>query len=308
MRAKIAGMCLTVCLGAAACWAQEPAKQEPQAPAPEAANAGMDFSVEPNHPTYAFVYCSGFVASEPVQGDIRVISGEQADYKNGFSDREYIYINRGASQGVKAGDRYEVVRPVKETNKVPWFKSQDRLMRAMGTRYADLGQARVVVVHQNVSIARIIFTCGTYFQRGDIVRPFTERPEGPYKPASAFDHFAPVDGKPVAMIVSGKEFQQAYGQNDTVFVNLGSSQGVKVGDYFRVFRYQGSRSETIPVIKDYQYQMYGFGSTPQRYSWKDLPRELVGEGIVLRVSNNASVVLITFSSSEMFAGDYVELE
>ncbi len=53
---------------------------------------------------------------------------------------------------------------------------------------------------------------------------------------------------------------------------------------------------------------YGFGSAPERYSWNDLPREILGEGIVLSVTKNSSTVLITYSSSTIYSGDYVEVE
>jgi hypothetical protein len=39
-----------------------------------------------------------------------------------------------------------------------------------------------------------------------------------------------------------------------------------------------------------------------------LPREIVGEGIVLNVSQNSATVLITVTRNEIFAGDYAELE
>ena len=110
------------------------------------------------------------------------------------------------------------------------------------------------------------------------------------------------------MMVFGKDFSQNFGQFSTVYVNLGTAQGVNVGDYVRVFRYQGSAAETAPYYADYQYKMYGFGSTPVSYKWNDLPREILGEGIVLNVSPNASTVLLTFSRVEIFAGDYVEVE
>ena len=41
---------------------------------------------------------------------------------------------------------------------------------------------------------------------------------------------------------------------------------------------------------------------------KDLPREVLGEGIVLSVTRNAATVLITYSMEEMYAGDYAEIE
>ena len=110
------------------------------------------------------------------------------------------------------------------------------------------------------------------------------------------------------MVVAGTDFSQLYGKNTSVYVNLGTKQGVKVGDYFRIFRYQGSMAETVPQTKDYQYTMYGFGSAPQRYEWNDLPREVLGEGIVINVSRNSSTVVITYSTIEIYAGDYVEIE
>ena len=39
-----------------------------------------------------------------------------------------------------------------------------------------------------------------------------------------------------------------------------------------------------------------------------MPREDLGEGVVLRTGPNSATVLITFSLREIFAGDYVELE
>jgi hypothetical protein len=258
-------------------------------------------------PDASSIYCSGFYTGQKVPDEGRLISGEQSNYKITFAQGDYVYINRGGNQGVKEGDRFSVVRPVTEPLDVPWFKWQLKLMRAMGTAYADLGQVRVVKVHANVAIAQVAFSCD-YMQRGDIVRPFEERPTPPYKDAGKFDHFAPVSGKPVAMVVAAKGFHEVVGKIETMYVNLGTSQGVKVGDYFRIFRYQGSTSEYAPQTKGYQYEMYGFGSAPKRYQWNDLPREVLGEGIVLNTSHNSSTVMITFSSAAVYAGDYVELE
>jgi hypothetical protein len=205
------------------------------------------------------------------------------------------------------GDRFSVVRPDKDPTDMPWFKWQAKLMKAMGEMYQDAGQLRVVNVQPKVSVAQVIFSCG-YMQRGDILLPFQERPSPPLKDPAAFDHFAPVTGKPVAMLVAGRDYSQAYGKLSAVYVNLGTNQGVKVGDYLRIFRYQGSTAETLPQSKGYQYMMYGFGSAPARYEWNDLPREVLGEGVVIHVSHNSSTMVITLNSIETYAGDYVEVE
>jgi hypothetical protein len=290
MRARIAVLSLSVFLGAAAISAQNTPQGGP-----------------PKQVDYSSVNCSGFVTDPRVPDEIRIVSGEQSNYKLNWALGDYVYINRGQDKGVRVGDRFSVVRPDKDPADVQWFKWQRKLFSAMGAQYLDAGQVRVVNVQPRVSIAQVIFSCG-YMQRGDIVVPYQERPEPPFKEPAAFDHFAPVSGKPVAMVVGGKDYGQVFGKLSAVYVNLGTNQGVKVGDYFRIFRYQGSMAETVPQERGYQYTMYGFGSAPGRYAWNDLPREVLGEGIVINVSRNSSTMVITFNSVEVYAGDYVEIE
>ncbi|OLD82376.1 MAG: hypothetical protein AUF67_04470 [Acidobacteria bacterium 13_1_20CM_58_21] len=284
-------MSLSVFLGAAASSAQNVTPTAPAIPQ-------IDFST---------VNCSGFVADQRVPDEIRLVSGEQSNYKITFARGDYVHINRGQDKGVRVGDRFSVVRPDKDPTDVPWFKWQEKLLKAMGTPYLDAGQVRVVDVQPKVSVAQVIFSCG-YMQRGDILQPYQDRPAPPYKDPATFDHFAPVSGKPVAMVVAGKDYGQIYGKLSAVYVNLGTNQGVKVGDYLRIFRYQGSMAETVPQTKGYQYFMYGFGSAPMRYEWNDLPREILGEGIVINVNSNSSTMIITFNSIEVYAGDYIEIE
>jgi hypothetical protein len=290
MRARIAVLSLSVFVGAGVCSAQNAA---PIAPLPQ-----VDYST---------VNCSGFVSNEKVPDEMRIVSGEQSNYKITFARGDYVHINRGLDKGVRVGDRFSVVRPDKDPTDVPWFKWQSKLLKAMGTLYLDAGQLRVVSVQPKISIARVSFSC-EFMQRGDIVLPYQDRPAPPFKDPAAFDHFAPVSGKPVAMLVAGKDYTQLFGKLSPVYVNLGTNQGVKVGDYLRIFRYQGSHSETVEMDPGYQYKLYGFGSAPQRYEWNDLPREVLGEGIVLSVSRNSSTVMITFTNIEVYAGDYVEIE
>ena len=303
MRAKSTGLCLAILLAAAVAAAQLAPSTAPASPGAAQAQA-PPAALQPD---YSSIYCAGFFTDQKVPDDTYLISGEQSNIKILFSERDYVYINKGSNSGIRVGDQFSVVRPVKDPLELSWFKWQKGLVGAMGTLYEDQGRLRVVDVHPKVSIAEVTFSCG-YMQRADIVRPYQDRPAPPFKEAAAFDHFAPVNGKPVAMVVSAKDFRQSAGAGSIVYVNLGTGKGVKVGDYFRVFRYQGSRNETAYQTPGYQDRLYGFGSTPQRYSWNDLPRELLGEGIVLNVSRNSSTVLLTHSRIEIYAGDYVELE
>jgi len=299
MRAIAAGISLGLVLVGASARSQNNAQNPPVSSTQAVPTA--------TSPDYSAVYCANFVTSENVPDDLRLISGEYSNAKITFATRDLVYVSKGANQGVHVGDRFSVVRPVSDPDHVQWFKWQTKLFKAMGTLYKDAGQLKVVNVQPNVSVAEVTFACD-YMERGDIVRPMQDRPTPPFKPASQFDQFAPASGKSVGMLVTGKEFSNVYGKFGTVYVNLGTNQGVTVGGYMRVFRYEGSSSETVVYYHDYQYKMYGFGSTPQAYSWNDLPRNVLGEGIVLNVGPNSSTMLITYSRSDLWAGDYAEIE
>ena len=295
MRANVAGLCLSLVFGAAVSMAQEAPVSSTQ-PVPP-----------PSQPWHSTVYCSGFYTTERVSDELRLVGGEQSEYKIRFVTEDIVFLSKGSNQGVREGDRFSVVRPDKDALQVQWFKWQDKLTSAMGEHYVDLGELQVIKVQPNIAIAKVSASCDP-MQRGDIVRPFVERPTGPFKDAAVLDTLAPVSGKPVAMVVRAKHTLQMTGRGDTVYVNLGTSQGVKVGDYFRIFRYQGTRSQATPVERDYQDRLYGFGTNPKHYSWNDLPREVLGEGIVLNASQNSASVLITVTRTEIYSGDYVELE
>lgn len=260
------------------------------------------------------IYCAGLVTSEAIPHDTYVITGEQSERKNVFDPGDYVFVNKGSNQGAKVGDVFSVVRPVTDPIKVEWTKSQFAMLERMGTVWEDEARIQVVVVRPDISIGRIEHACN-YLQRGDIVLPFVERPMPPLKPQEKFDRFAPATGKPLAMVITGKKFQQQFGVTDIAYVNLGNSQGVKVGDYFRIFRYQGTQHETAFQSARFAFDVegslgptYGYGSVPKKWDWTNVPREDIGEGVVLRTGPNSSTVQITFSQREIFAGDYVELE
>jgi hypothetical protein len=271
----------------------------------------------PNVPRANDLYCSGTVTNESVPQDTYVITGEQSATKITFDEGDYVYVNKGGDQGVKVGDEFSVVRAVKDPYGIEWTKWEFAILHKMGTVWEDEGRVKVLVVRQNVSIGQVEHSCD-YVQRGDILLPFTERPAPPLKPAS-FDRFAPANGKQMAMVITGKKFQQQVGNEDIIYVNLGNAQGVKVGDYFRIFRYQGTQHETDYQTPRYSFDqeygmaipdagIYGFGKVSKKHDWSNTPREDIGEGIVLRTGPNSATVLITFCLREVFPGDYVEVE
>jgi hypothetical protein len=260
------------------------------------------------------VYCSGIITTDDVPRGTFIITGEESGSHVTYTVGQMVYLNKGADDGVKVGDEFSVVRPVEDSLREEWTKWQTDILKRMGTEWADEGRLKVVELQPKTSVAVIEHMCDM-IQRGDVALPFTAQPSLPLKPLGQFDRFAPPDGKPLAMVMVGKNFRNQMGSNDVFYVNLGNTQGVHVGEYFRIFRYTGTEHETAFQTPRYAFDLqydkspsYGFGSVPVKYDWSNTPREVIGEGIVLRTGPNASTVLITFATREVYSGDYVELE
>jgi hypothetical protein len=272
----------------------------------------------PRTPSPGLVYCSGIVTTESVPRNTYVITGEGSDYRIVFNDGDNVFINKGSDDGVKAGDEFQVVREVKDPYVIQWTEWEQHILNKMGRLWADEGRLKVLVARPKVSIARVEGACD-FIQHGDTVLPFVERARPEIKVDSHFDQFAPPNGKPLAMIITGKNFIAAMGNQNIAYVNLGAGQGVKVGDYFRIFRYQGTQHETVYQTPRYAFDqdfrmsakdvnIVGFGSVPKKWNWSNVPRQDIGEAVVLRTAPNSSTILITLSLSEIYSGDYVELE
>ena len=273
-----------------------------------AATAASAQEMKVSTPTYDDIYCSGRIDGEQIPTNTFIITGEGSDTRITFQQNDYVYVNKGTDQGVKVGDELLAMRPVSDPTLEPYFKWQFTITKKIGQMWEDEGRLKVVVAQPNASVAQVVHACN-YIQRGDILLPAADRPVPPLKPAANFDRFAPPSGKALAMVLIGRYFHVELGTNDIMYVNLGANQGVKVGDYFRVFRYTGQEDQTAFQEAHHAFEVEGFGGVSSaKYKWDNVPREVLGEGVVITVTPNSATVLLTFSLREIFSGDYVELE
>jgi len=254
--------------------------------------------------TEADTYCAGMVTNEQVPYDMYVISGPEADPQTIFSLGQYVYINKGSSGGVKVGDEFMVMRPAKDFLHVQIFDEEHKLANEMGQQWSDVGRLRVAVVYPNTAIAKISYSC-TYMQRGDYVRPVVEYPTPSFKPLKDLDRFAPPSGKASGRVVRGKGYLSVAERGGIMYINV---TGVKPGDYVRFFRPTARQDYALYQLGGMTDHVFGFGSTPLRWKSEDVPREVLGEGVVLRVTPTSASVLVFNPLREIYIGDFVELE
>lgn len=256
------------------------------------------------------VYCSGFVASSPLPANLRIVMAEDAVGGVTYSQYDYIYLSHGANGGVSVGQRYSVVRPVNDPNPIQAFDGQNAIWKTLGQHYMDLGWVEVTGVHPTTATALVQLACDA-LRAGDVLVPFRERPAPVFKASETFDRFASISSRGEATIIWGKEFQVMVGQGDVMYVNLGTGQGVKVGDYYRIYRYgsgtiyKGYKGMGRGLLRHERGMPYGYNIPKMR---RDLPREVLGEALVVHADQSSSTAVVTLSLGEIHAGDFVELE
>jgi outer membrane protein OmpA-like peptidoglycan-associated protein len=280
--------------------------QGPQASAPEVKLTNILARQEA--PTYSDVYCSGFISNQPLQRAGYVAGGWGTPHDVRFVDREYVYLE---GSGFSVGALYSVVRQERDPNRYEAFRGQAALLRHAGRAYADIGRVRVVEVRGKMAIAQVEFNC-TDIMEGDAAIPFAERQRPALRAQINFDRFAQPNGKLTGRIMLAKDFDDLLGMGRKVYLNVGTNQGVKVGDYFRAVRtYQSYRNDEVDNLSFKASYLDDRQIPAGMFPYSRLhafPRISLGEMIVLNVSPTSSTAMVTFSLEDIHLGDGVELE
>lgn len=261
----------------------------------------------PDLPSHTQVYCAGIVSRQAPAAAGFVVSGEDAADRLMFFDGDYVYLRAETGRGLKPGDQYLVVRPIVDPTAIPWFQGEGRLRRGMGRLWADVGRVRIVGIQKNVVVGEVEMSCRA-MERGDRLVAFDMRPEPTLPPARPARRFIARSGRPVGRVVMARSFRQELGAGDVAYVNLGSERGTGVGDRVVFYRSPGTQDRVVYSTRGTSTRVQGFGHSPVPVAARKLPREILGQGIVLRVSATAATVLVTYSSAEIDLGDYAELE
>ncbi|MFY9560931.1 MAG: hypothetical protein WAQ52_11915 [Terriglobales bacterium] len=269
-------------------------------------------------PTAADLYCAGFISKERVPDANFVDGGLQTPSTTKFTNGEIVYL---AGTGYQQGQQYTIVRELRDVNEYEFYQGQRKMISATGQPYAEVGRVRVLDTRSHSAVAQVEFSCDP-INPGDIAIPFAEKQPIAFHAPILFDRFAPSSGKLSGRIVVGKDFDGTLGTGAKVYMNLGSNQGVKAGDYFRAVRsyntdlrdpvdslsFKASTSEdTQKRLPTFEAKMFTRTKGPNIHV-ADLPRRAVGEVVILSVTPTTSTGMIVFALEDVHAGDAVELD
>lgn len=265
---------------------------------------------EANKPGYNLTYCAGLISEHRLQEGLRVATGEEADTRTQFVVGDLVYLNLGAGWIVNPGGHYMVLRPVEDLIRSEAFPRQFERLRALGIMYKEVGRIKVNVVRAQSATATVLHNCEP-IQPGDVCIPFDLKDEPTLQLNRRLDPLAPPTGKISGTIIAGKGYAWTLGQRDVAFLDIGGKQGVAIGQYYRVYRpfdakndiFHKPATEYPPNLASEQMSPR---LTPQQQA--GLPRQIVGEMVIIHVEGKAATALITSVRRPIQVGDYVELQ
>ncbi|MGH9513806.1 MAG: hypothetical protein ACRD2U_16890 [Terriglobales bacterium] len=269
-------------------------------------------------PTYADLYCSGFLSPKELPDASFVAGGLQTPTTTKFVNGDMVYLAGG---GYQTGQEYTIVRELRDVNEYQIFAGQRALIKATGRPYGEEARVRIVDTRSKMAIAQIEFSCDPV-NPGDFAVPFVEKQTVAFHPQIRFDRFLPHDHQVNGRILMAKDFDSELGTGLKVYMNVGSNQGVKVGDYFRAVRsytadlhdpvdslsFKASTSEDTQK-KPPSIEPNFFNKTSgAKIHVADLPRRSVGEIVIIGTTPTTSTGMIVFALEDVHLGDDVELD
>jgi len=223
----------------------------------------------------AEIYCFGKLIQDESIFSFTINSAERIQFQDHYSEGDVVYIDGGAEQGIKAGDRFFILHRA-ETVRVLHPVSNT----SIGHPYPYVGQLKILCAQENSSIAEITFACD-FVSLGDVLLPFRPIPIPLVVDPDPTDRCDMANGLATGYVIYSKDLVLTSGIGQVVMIDLGAAEGLYPGQFATVFR-------DNPV--------------------KGMPRLVVGEIGLLTVEEGYSTAIITRGWSPVVLGDRIELK
>jgi hypothetical protein len=321
---------LFVLLLAATSWAQSiPQERLPDKTVPDLASVQAPEGTVPTSnsfpveriptPTYADLYCAGFISKHVLPDANFIQGGLETPTTTKFNRGDIVYL-RGT--GYTAGSEFEIVRALQDINEYEMFPGQKKVLKETGQPYEEVGRVKIIDSRNKAAVAFVEYSCDG-INPGDTAIPFAEKQRIEAHGPIRFDRYLPASSSKVSgRIVMAKDFDSQVGTGQKVYINVGSNQNVKIGDYLRIVRsYESDLKDPVDslsfraaIAEDTQKKMPSFD--PEMFEKqngpvihvRDLPRRAVGEMVILGVTDTTATGMIVFANENVMPGDGVEFD
>lgn len=274
------------------------------------------------------LYCAGYIRQAGVDTGIEVVGAKDEKDKYFYAQGDDLYVSMGASEGVKVGDIFSVIRPRGKV-KSEWTRKKN-----IGFYVEEVGAVKVIRVMRDVSVAKVETSCNSILL-GDLLQKTPARTSPVFQKRAALDLYANPSGKAAGRILMARDSREVLSREQVVYVDLGSEDSVGVGDYLTIFRPLGTGNMYTKEPKElidgtnegFQSNRYKSGkfsnqaprkkgsqangsivTTADAKKGRPSLRRVVGEMVILNVQEKTATAVIIRNESEIYTGDYVEVQ
>jgi len=216
------------------------------------------------------VQASGYITSKPIPCLGNIVGGR--DQMVNFSEGEVVYIELLAERQVKAGDRFPVIRLGK-------FVTDPQTGKKFGNLLLIAGELVILEEGRKKVVSARIEKSYRSINIGDQIIP----PEKAIPAAIPLRTAKKIEGA----VIATQETVENISQNEIIFINRGSQDGVIVGNLFSIYKL-GYFAEDALTGKNVR-----------------LPLIKAGEAVVVSVQEETSAAIVTLSSQGFSIGDKV---
>ena len=261
--------------------------------------------MKPNHELaadHSDMVCSGYILADKWESDTYVYAAEE-EGKVAFGPGDVVYINKGLSDGVQAGDKFFVVhQEVKVKHPVTG--------RMLGYFVRKEAVAQVIAAQAETATVELVDGCHPV-HLGHSLISFTEL-ESPKRRDIDLARYGVEDNdKASGYLVYAQNRLNAVGEGDIVYIDLGMADGIEKGDYLMIYRdvvtnQKPNEAGLARVHYKHKSSVPAF-DTRQLPRGKEVPRKMLGHMVILASNHNTATAKVMYSWREIYPGDQVQL-
>jgi hypothetical protein len=216
-----------------------------------------------------------FVTKRELEESGEIVGAFEDKLMLSTTDTTYARFKRGVT--VKKGEAYVVYRTDRAI-------SHPATGEVFGYQTVIVGAARVTEVEEK-AVRLVVTQTFEPIERGALLGPSSDKF---VKQVGRRANGASVNG---TIVGAQQEILTQLGEHNVVFIDRGKNDGVQEGNVFKVMRAGDPYNGPVAFAP-----------------WDDsLPKEVVGDLLVIDVKDHASTALVTRSLTELFVGDRIEM-
>lgn len=228
-----------------------------------------------------FFASEGAEAHYKGQGAFAITSNKRED-RQFLGEGETVYMNGGADQGVKVGDRFLILKTVSRKLMHPIIAK-----KKLGDVIQQVGVVRVITTHGKGSVA-VIERCLDSVEVGDHLVRFIEPANIPLQLRT--DTVDPIKVTAnAAVVVYTRDAKQHSAGGDMILIDRGANDGLKVG-------------ETLLAVR---VRSFPVGPEGAKKPAKETTTHYLGQVLVVRTDAHTATGRVLRSNEELHLGDTV---